>query len=135
MQRSARSYVTSLTKQIAKASRYGAHRDLAACVSRDAFVENLLAAPEDARTIVMNCYAKAWAKCEAKAPLIAPTKAKATWNEDLVVRLCSLAARFPSDDDLADAMGLSVSQVQRARGRFVEKGAMPLQLLMPKQGA
>jgi hypothetical protein len=68
----------------------------------------------------MNTYPKAWAKCEAKA-LIAPTKAKATWNEDLVVRLCSLAARFPSDDDLADAMGLSVSQVQRARRCSVEK--------------
>jgi hypothetical protein len=110
-----------LTKQIASASRYGSHRDLAGCISRDAFLQEMLAAPADARRIVMNAYAKAWAKCEAKAPLIAPTKAKATWNEDLVVRLCSLAARFPSDGDLADAMGLSVSQVQRARSRFVEK--------------
>jgi hypothetical protein len=121
MQRSARSYVTSLTKQIASASRYGSHRDLAACISRDVFFQNLLAAPADARRIVMNTYAKAWAKCEAMAPLIATTKGKAKWNEDLVIRLRSLAARFPSDDDLAKAMGLSVSQVQRARSRFVEK--------------
>jgi hypothetical protein len=38
---------------IASASRYGSHGDLAACISRGAFVENLLAAPEVARTIVM----------------------------------------------------------------------------------
>jgi hypothetical protein len=94
---------------------------LAACISRDAFVENLLAAPEVARTILMNCYAKAGAKCEAKAPLIAAIKAKATWDETRVMRLRSLADRYPTNDDLAEAIGLSVSQVLRARGRFVDK--------------
>jgi hypothetical protein len=65
---SARAYVTSLIKQIAKASRYGSHRDLAACISSDAFAAKLLLAPADARKIVVGSYAKAWAKCEAKAP-------------------------------------------------------------------
>jgi len=121
MQRSARSYVTSLTKRIANSSRYGSHRDLAECISRDAFFEKLLAAPADARRIVMNAYAKAWAKCEAKAPLIIPTKIKATWDQAMVLRLRNLAIRYPDNADLARAMGLSVSQVQRARARFVDK--------------
>jgi acyl-CoA reductase-like NAD-dependent aldehyde dehydrogenase len=115
------SYVTSLTKQIASASRYGSHRDLAACINRDAFFETLLAAPADVRRIVMNAYAKAWAKCEAKSPLIAPTKAKVRWDERTVMRLRSLAACFPENTDLAKAMGLSVSQVQRARSRYVNR--------------
>ena len=94
---------------------------MAACISRDAFIQKLLAAPADARRIVMNCYAKAWAKCEAKAPLVAPTKAKATWDVSRVSRLRNLAPRYPNNADLAKAMNLSVSQVQRARARFAEK--------------
>ena len=121
MQSSARSYVTSLTKQIAKASRSGSHRDLAASISSDGFVEKLLAAPVSIRRIVMNSYGKAWEKCEAKAPLITPTKAKANWDDAMVKRLRSLASRFPNNDDIAKAMGLSVSQVQRARSRFADR--------------
>jgi hypothetical protein len=90
------------------------------CISRDVFFQKLLAAPADARRIVMNSNAKAWAKCEAKAPLIAATKAKATWDEARVTRLRSLAARYSKNDDLAKAMDLSVSRVQRARSRFIE---------------
>ena len=37
------------------------------------------------------------------------------------MRLRSLAVRYSDNDDLAKAMGLSVSQVQRARTRFVGK--------------
>ena len=92
----------------------GSHGDLAACTVW--IVENLLAAPEVARTIVMNRHAKAWAKCEAKAPL-----AKATWDETRVMRLRSLAVNYPNNDDLAKAMGLSVRQIQRARSRFADK--------------
>jgi hypothetical protein len=103
-------------KNIAKASHSGSHRDLAACISCDEFVEKLLSAPVDARKIVMNCYAKAWARCGAKAPLIMPTKAKATWDLSR-----SLAARFPNNDDLAKATGLSVSHLLDARSRFVDK--------------
>jgi|SoiMethySBSTD1v2_1073268.scaffolds.fasta_scaffold35046_5 hypothetical protein len=113
-----RGYVTSLTKKIAKASRSGLHRDLAVCISSDTFVENLLAAPIDARKIVMTSYAKAWAKCEAKARLIAPTPTKARWDQAMGMQLRSLATRFSNNVDLAKAMGLSVSQVQRARVRF-----------------
>ena len=36
----------------------------------DRFVEKLLAAPADARKIVMTSYAKAWAKCEAALALL-----------------------------------------------------------------
>jgi hypothetical protein len=121
MQRSARSYVTALTKQIARASRYGSHCDLAACISGDALIEKLVSAPTEARKIVMNTYARAWAKCEVKSPLIAPTKAKARWDAAIVSRLRTLAARYPDNADLAKAMGLSINQVSRARLRFVGK--------------
>jgi hypothetical protein len=88
------------------------------------FFQKLLVAPAEARRIVMNTYAKAWAKCEVKSsPLIAPTKAKARWDAATVSRLHTLAARYPDNADLAKAMGLSINQVSRARLRFVGKSS------------
>jgi hypothetical protein len=72
---------------------HGSQRDLAACISRDVFFQKLPAAPADA---VINTYAKAWAKCEAKAPLIAPTKAKAMWDEAKTMQLSSWLSDIPT---------------------------------------
>ena len=130
---SARSHLTSLTKRIGFASRFGSHRQLAAVIKSDDFMRRLMALPAELRASVMVCYAKAWARCEAVAA-VPPSKARVSWDEMLIARLRKLAPRYPDDRDLARAMGLSPSQVKRARLRFVGRSADAVATSRPRQG-
>lgn len=114
-----------LTRKLGHVSKRRSHHELAAFAKTDAFAQGLLALSPDHRLAVLASHARAWARCEARAPMVTPTKARVSWlgNDLLLARLRKLAPLYSSDADLAHALGqgLSASQVQRARLRFVGK--------------
>jgi len=130
-----KSHLNRLTTRNGNGARYGRHADLAAWASSDDFMTSLAALPPKLRLVALASYARAWAKCEAKAPVVRPATNKVAWAKDefMVARLRKLAPRFPNTPDgnaeLAAAMGrnLTVAQVRLARRRYSSQTA-PMQL-------
>lgn len=134
--KSVQGHLVSLTGYMGRAARDGSHKDLAAWVSSEDFLASLAALPPNMRASVFATHAKAWAKCEARAPMIPHAKQKVAWDDIRKARLRKLAPNYPNtpagNAGLAAVMGLSPGQVRLARSRYARGLGAPATVSLAK---
>jgi len=102
-----------LTARLAQAAALS-RSNLSYIAGAEDFAERFVKLPRASRLMVLDSYAQAALKCEARA--MAMQRAK--WTPELIAQLRLLAPRLRDDAALARAMGLTVTQVRGARRKF-----------------
>jgi hypothetical protein len=112
---------TTITRALARIRNI---RELRTYLASEAFVTGVMALDPGRRLQVMVKTGDMMAAFQKRlGPLVKETASKAPkWNEAMIARLRRAHAQYGNDEDVARALGITVSAAERARFRFIGKG-------------